>query len=68
MMEIYCAWHKPFPIMIRHYGNGRKKVTRSDGICKKCAHDLVTERVIHSMVEEIRSRNSGMRAGRDGLD
>ena len=68
MMEIWCSWHRPHPIMIRHYGDGRKKVTRSHGICRKCMHDLMTERVINKMVTEIRARNSGMRSGRDGLD
>jgi len=36
MIERWCAWHLPFPIMFAHKGNGRKKHTRTHGICPKC--------------------------------
>lgn len=41
--ERWCAWHKPAPIMFTHYGDGRKKVTRTHGICPRCLPRVMAE-------------------------
>jgi ribosomal protein S27AE len=43
MIERWCAWHKPAPIMFAHYGDGRKKVSRTHGICPKCLPRVLAE-------------------------
>lgn len=44
MIERWCSWHEPFPIMLQHYGDGRKKITRTHGICAECLARVQTER------------------------
>ena len=67
-MEIWCSWHKPFPIMIRHYGDGRKKTTRSHGICKRCLVQVMEDREVLKMSEHIGELFTGVQSHRDGLN
>jgi hypothetical protein len=36
MMERWCAWHKPEPILMGVIDDGKSEVTRTDGMCPEC--------------------------------
>ena len=36
MIERWCAWHRPAPILLKRIDDGRVEILRTHGICADC--------------------------------
>jgi hypothetical protein len=36
MLERWCSWHKPAPILLERLDDTRPGIIRTDGICPDC--------------------------------
>ena len=43
MMERWCAWHKPGPILMGIIDDGQTGIIHTDGICEDCAEKFKNE-------------------------
>ena len=43
MIEHYCTYHLPHPVLMEQVPDGRPEVVRTDGCCKACMKRVLTE-------------------------
>ncbi|MBA7550339.1 hypothetical protein ES705_42851 [subsurface metagenome] len=52
MIERWCAWHRPVPILLERVGDGRVEIIWTHAICLDCLRKLERNRPVAAVAKK----------------